>query len=248
MFQAKFHAAARPPRRAEMKCGNRPGTGRRRKKNAALCAALALSLCLALLSACRQSSAAPASSSAPSSEAPSSQAASSEAVSEIAAVSSEVAASSEAAISSAFASSASSSTAPAGIVYENKKYGLHVALPSDWKGYKVLTQKWAAFKVSDPAGRDSVFGPELVIRNPKWTQAKPYQDIPIMIFTASEWDQLSCDVLHIGAAPVGPRELAKNLNYVFALPARYNYAFPAGYEEVDRLIDSGAVTAFDPAL
>lgn len=241
MFQAKFHAAARPPRRAEMKCGNRPGTGKRRKKNAALCAALALSLCLALLSACRQSSAAPASSSAASSEAPSSQAASSEAVSEIAAVSSEAKAPS--------AVPASSSRAPAGsVVYENKKYGLHVALPSDWKGYKVLAQKWAAFKVSDPSGGDSVFGPELVIRNPKWTQAKPYQDIPIMIFTTSEWDQVSRDVLHIGAAPVGPRELAKNLNYVFALPARYNYAFPAGYEEVDRLIDSGAVTAFDPTL
>lgn len=42
---------------------------------------------------------------------------------------------------------------------------------------------------------------------------------------------------HIGAAPIGPKELARNSNYVFALPARYNYAFPTGYEEVEKILE-----------
>jgi hypothetical protein len=32
--------------------------------------------------------------------------------------------------------------------------------------------------------------------------------------------------------------LGVNEKYVFALPARYNYAFPAGYEEVENIIAS----------
>ena len=238
MFHAKIRLAERRIR---------PGAGKRREKNAALCAALVLGLCCSLLSACGQKNMTPASSSVPASEAPSSQAASSG----IAAASSEAAPSSEAEASSAVpasaSSAASSSRTPAGsVVYTNEKYGLRVTLPSDWKGYKVLAQKWSAFKVSDPTAPDSVFGPEIVIRNPRWTQAKHYQDIPIMIFTPSEWKQLDQDILYIGAAPVGPRELAKNSKYVFALPARYNFEFPEGYEEVDKLIDFGAVTAVEP--
>ncbi|HEY1500297.1 MAG TPA: hypothetical protein VGF88_12015 [Acidobacteriaceae bacterium] len=32
-----------------------------------------------------------------------------------------------------------------------------------------------------------VKGPLLSIRNPHWTEANPWQDIPIMIFTNSQW-------------------------------------------------------------
>jgi len=40
------------------------------------------------------------------------------------------------------------------------------------------------------------------------------------------------------AAPMGPKELARNTKCVFALPARYNYAFPAGYEEVEEILEN----------
>lgn len=43
---------------------------------------------------------------------------------------------------------------------------------------------------------------------------------------------------HLGAAPVGPGEIARNSGYVFALPARYNYAFPEGYEEVEEILQN----------
>lgn len=205
---------------------SRPSVRRLRQGRAAFCAALALSLCCGLFSACGKAAAA-------SSETTSSRA-----------VSSEAAVSKTAAVSSA----ASSRAPAASVAYENKQYGLRVALPEDWKGYQVLTQQWAAFKVSDPGAGNSVFGPEIVLRSPKWTQAKPYQDIPIMIFSPEQWQQLNQDVIHIGAAPIGPRELARNARYVFALPARYNFAFPEGYEEVEKIIDSGAVTAFEWTL
>jgi hypothetical protein len=58
------------------------------------------------------------------------------------------------------------------------------------------------------------------------------------VFTLSQWDELQQDKFHIGAAPIGPGELGRNSKYVFALPARYNFAFPEGYEEVDQLLQT----------
>jgi len=42
--------------------------------------------------------------------------------------------------------------------------------------------------------------------------------------------------IHIGAAPIGPSELGRNKIYVFALPARYNFGFLNGYEEVECIL------------
>lgn len=57
-----------------------------------------------------------------------------------------------------------------------------------------------------------------------------------MIFTLEQWGSLLEGKFHIGAAPIGPTELGRNSKYVFALPARYNFAFPEGYEEVEEII------------
>lgn len=65
--------------------------------------------------------------------------------------------------------------------------------------------------------------------------------MPVMIFTLEEWKELSEDKFHIGAAPIGPRELARNSKYIFALPARYNFAFLKGYEEVEKIVESKAL-------
>jgi hypothetical protein len=40
----------------------------------------------------------------------------------------------------------------------------------------------------------------------------------------------------VSAAPIGPSELGRNTNYVFALPARYNFAYLPGWEEVDETV------------
>ena len=65
-----------------------------------------------------------------------------------------------------------------------------------------------------------------------------------MVFTLAQWDSLQQDKFHIGAAPIGPSELGRNTRYVFALPARYNFAFPTGYEEVEKILEDNPLKAF----
>jgi hypothetical protein len=135
-------------------------------------------------------------------------------------------------------------TSSASIVYQNGKYGFTVALPASWKGYTVLTQEWQGYSlVEGQEGKVTETGPEILVRHPKWTEDTPRQDIPILVFTLDQWDAIQQDKFHIGAAPIGPSELARNSRYVFALPARYNFAFLPGNEEVDQLVQNGAVQA-----
>jgi len=65
-----------------------------------------------------------------------------------------------------------------------------------------------------------------------------------MVFTLSQWDLLQQEKFHIGAAPIGPTELGHNTRYVFALPARYNYAFPTDWEEVEKILEGNPLKAF----
>jgi hypothetical protein len=62
-----------------------------------------------------------------------------------------------------------------------------------------------------------------------------------MVFTHKQWGEAESEELTIGAAPIPPGELARNSNYVFALPARYNFAFPRGFEQVDEIVEVGSV-------
>lgn len=135
--------------------------------------------------------------------------------------------------------------APSTIAYQNSEYGFSVSLPENWQGYTVSTDTWTGNKINGDVG-DVAYttGPLISIHNPKWTAETPYQDIPIMVFTLSQWDELSQEVFHIGAAPIGPSELGRNTKYVFALPARYNYAFPPGFEEVEQILQSKPLKAF----
>ncbi|HCT36163.1 MAG TPA: hypothetical protein DF292_03910 [Firmicutes bacterium] len=125
------------------------------------------------------------------------------------------------------------------IIYENSAYGFSFALPAGWEGYRIVAEQWEGLSLEN---RPS--GPILNIRHPQWTAEKPRQDIPIMIFTMAQWEALQSEKFHIGAAPMGPKELGRNSKYVFALPARYNYAFPEGFEEVDAILESGALKAY----
>lgn len=123
--------------------------------------------------------------------------------------------------------------------YTNAQYGFSVSLPESWKGYSIVTDGWLGYVSTGVKGDIAVTqGPLISIRNPAWTAEKPYQDIPVMVFTLSQWDDLLRGNFHIGAAPVNPGRLGFNATYVFALPARYNYAFPAGYEEVEKILQN----------
>lgn len=129
------------------------------------------------------------------------------------------------------------------IVYTNDEYGFSFSLPRSWEGYSIINSTWEGFVV-DSHEEMTEEGPMLSIRHPDWTIEEERQDIPIMIFTINQWNDMQEGYFHIGAAPTNPRELGRNDNYVFALPARYNYAFPEGFEEVDDIIENNPLEAF----
>ena len=85
---------------------------------------------------------------------------------------------------------------------------------------------------------------EILVGHPKWTVEDPRQDIPIMIFTIAQWNKLEKEEFSVSAAPIGPMELGRNARYVFALPARYNFAFLPGWEEVDEIVQTNPLKAF----
>ena len=135
------------------------------------------------------------------------------------------------------------------VVYRNTEYGFTFSLPASWKGYSIVAQKWQGFPMdtgdtSPSTTSNGIFGPELLIRHPQWTSQNPRQDIPIMVFTVAQWDLVQQAKLVVSAAPIPPSELGRNATYVFALPARYNYAFPTGYQEVEKILEGTPLHGF----
>lgn len=128
------------------------------------------------------------------------------------------------------------------IVYENTQYGFRFTLPNSWKGYTIVTDKWEGLSFTDSQGESVVeSGAKISIRHPEWTSEQARQDIPILVFTIDQWNELQQEKFHIGAAPIGPSELIRNDKYVFALPARYNFAYPEGYQEVEDILKSNPI-------
>lgn len=120
------------------------------------------------------------------------------------------------------------------IVYKNTQYGFNFTLPKSWQSFSIITESWEGYDAV--SGKVSETGPMISIRHPLWTSENPRQDIPVMIFTIDQWNLLQKEKFHIGAAPIGPGELGRNNKYVFALPARYNYSFLTGYQEVEQIL------------
>jgi hypothetical protein len=130
---------------------------------------------------------------------------------------------------------------PTPIVYHNTQYEFCFLLPADWKGYTIVADKWSG-TVLDTGQKES--GPQLLIRNPKWTKDDPWQDIPIMIFTPSQWKLVAAENMAVSAAPIGPAELGQNKNYVFALPPRWiGFTDAQGQEEVQALMNQNPLQA-----
>lgn len=133
---------------------------------------------------------------------------------------------------------------PTTVQYEDTQYGFRVSLPDSWRDFKIQQETWTAYVPGQNGNVTVGTGPQIEIVHPLSTADIPRQNIPIMVFTYADWDHLQRDEWHIGAAPFNPTELARNNQYIFALPARYNYAFPTGYQEVERILQGGAVQAF----
>ncbi|WP_052352923.1 hypothetical protein [Neobacillus dielmonensis] len=124
------------------------------------------------------------------------------------------------------------------IVYKNNEYGFTFTLPKSWEGYQIVSDSWEGISTNEQQNGSMEKGPLLFIRHPEWTEEKPRQDIPIMVFTLNQWSSLEKEEFHIGAAPINPTVLGQNNQYVFALPARYNFAFLEGYEEVETILQN----------
>jgi hypothetical protein len=129
------------------------------------------------------------------------------------------------------------------IEYINTEYGFIFSLPVSWKGYSIVKTNWEGSMVDIPEA-PKITGTEISIRHPLWTKENPRQDIPIMIFTPFEWNLVQQEKLSLSAAPIGPSLLASSTKNIFAIPARYNFAFPTGFEEVDQIIQNKPLTTF----
>ena len=149
--------------------------------------------------------------------------------------------------SSSAAATPNTSEGAAAVEYRNTDYGFTFSLPESWQGYSLVTEQWEGFpnNTNGPNQGDApVHGPEILIRHPEWTASNPRQNIPIMVFTLAQWALVQQEKLSVGAAPIPPTELGRNATYVFALPARYNYAFPTGYEEVEKILEGTPLQGF----
>jgi glycine cleavage system H lipoate-binding protein len=129
------------------------------------------------------------------------------------------------------------------LVYDNKDYGFYFTLPKSWIGYSVIEGKWEGLSLTE--SKENQSGPIIYIRHPEWTEKTPRQDIPVMVFTQDQWKSLNNMEFSVGATPIGPSKLGENTTYVFALPARYNYEFMTGFEEVEEILENNPLQAYE---
>ncbi len=129
------------------------------------------------------------------------------------------------------------------VVYRNEEYGFNFSLPESWKGYTIQNDLWKGTSLTDE-NKDQT-GSIIYIRHPQWTKDNPRQDIPVMVLTPEQWKAVQDEKLAIGAAPIPPKKLGENSKYVFALPARYNFEFLTGYEEVEKILENNPFKTFE---
>jgi hypothetical protein len=132
--------------------------------------------------------------------------------------------------------------------YHSTQYDFTFFLPADWKGYSVLMQEWSAELES--ADYQKVIGtergPMIVLRNPQWKASEPYQDIPILVFTHSQWDDVTPQRLFIGAGGIDD-EISHNAEYVFGINSRHNWGELKGWEETGKIVQQN-IAAGEPHL
>ena len=129
------------------------------------------------------------------------------------------------------------------VIYNNADYGFNFSLPDDWNGYSIIKNTWKGNALTSTPTNET--GPTLLIRNPKWTEIVHYEDIPIMIFTLTQWKSYLAEDFAVSAAPIQASELARNNLYVFALPPRWDFDYSKGYEEAENILKMNPLKAFD---
>jgi hypothetical protein len=129
------------------------------------------------------------------------------------------------------------------VTYTNNKYGFTFSLPADWKGYSVVQKTWNGTPQNSATAPQT--GPTLLLRNPNWTSAVHYEDIPIMVFTLAQWNSYTAGNFMTSAAPFPATELGRNNTYVFALPPRWDYDYSQGYQEADAIMKTNPLHPFD---
>jgi hypothetical protein len=134
--------------------------------------------------------------------------------------------------------------------YHNKEYGLVFSLPPSWQGYSVLSHQWEGISYS-PAKDATVVtaqGLMIVLRHPQWTANDPYQDIPLMVFTRSQWNSGKRGGFGVGDGGFD-EEMWHNQKYVFAMSSRYNAADDVkGWKEVADIVEQNHAANSMPSL
>lgn len=128
-------------------------------------------------------------------------------------------------------------------IYSNKDYGFDFTLPDTWKGYSVVQNTWKGNPLNARTKEET--GPKFLIRNPKWTNTLPYEDIPVLVFTSAQWSSYIKENFSVSSAPFLASELGKNNKYVFVLPPRWNFDYSEGYKEAEEIIKSNPLKGFD---
>ena len=118
-------------------------------------------------------------------------------------------------------------------LYKNAKYGFTFSLPEGWKGYTVVSDEWEA---TDAQKGVVERGPIVDIRPPNWTKENPRQDIPIMVFTLTQWESVEHGDFFVSGVAIVPGELGQNRKYAFAVSRRVEDSEAVGAKEVNEIL------------
>jgi len=135
------------------------------------------------------------------------------------------------------------------IEYRNDTFGFSIILNEGWRGYTVNHIKEDIYDLTGKTKTNNgvVDSIQLIeLHHPLETAENPREDMPIMIFTLEQWTHIQNEEWSAGAAPIPPSLLGQNSQWIMALPARYNYDFKPGWEEVDELVHN--LKTFEPTL
>lgn len=128
------------------------------------------------------------------------------------------------------------------LVYRNAEFGLMFYLPDTWRGYSVPVQQWQGHEYV-PA-RDEVVatdnGPIIVLRHPHWQASDRYQDIPISVFTRSQWETHHAGTIGAGGVDL---EVGHNAKFVFAVHSRFNADDSInGWKEATEIVERNRIS------
>jgi hypothetical protein len=134
--------------------------------------------------------------------------------------------------------------------YHDAQYDFTFFLPARWQGHSVLIQKWEGVSCLPAKDTTAVtaHGPIIVLRHPQWKADDPSQDIPIMVFTRSQWDALhSGEWFPYAGGVIG--EMWQTRKHVFAIYSRYNADDSVkGWNEADRILGGNSAAHATPHL